>query len=215
MDILDNLDWGTIRQNYDRRMAVHKLLIGRLDKRDARNFAKLALGIDDPDGNYSAHEHSLGGKVLAFNGPDPWPMVLDLGAELREVARGTDVPTRVRAARISYLGISVGSEMACMLQPGVCWITNSRSVWYFLLEKHGGDYAKADEELKLYHTGQQGSEMDYDLWAALPPRLGPKLKNLASEGARESKASGVAPGPQIYLWADAIANQLYADHFGR
>ena len=58
----------------------------------------------------------------------------------------------IRGAQLQYLQIGVGSEASCMLNPEVCWVANTRTIWTHLVIKHADDFAKANEELKLYQT---------------------------------------------------------------
>lgn len=40
------------------------------------------------------------------------------------------------------------------------------------------------------------------------------MTRVAEEGARLARADGVEPGDIAFLWADAIASALYAEHHG-
>ena len=76
--------------------------------------------------------------------------VFDLASELLSLAKARDMPRIVKRAALRFLGIGVGSEASCMLNPEVCWVANTRTVWAHLLVKHNDDVSKADEELRLY-----------------------------------------------------------------
>jgi hypothetical protein len=60
MSILDELNWITVREQYDVRLQIHQR-IGRLfEAAEPSAFFELAMGISDAAGNYSASEHGLG-----------------------------------------------------------------------------------------------------------------------------------------------------------
>jgi hypothetical protein len=50
------------------------------------------------------------------------------------------------------------------------------------------------------------------MWQALHAELAGTVTRISEQGAKLAKQAGVMPGPIRYLWADAIANQLYTDH---
>lgn len=99
--------------------------------------------------------------------------------------------------------------MSCVLNPTVCWVANSRTIWTHLVFKHGGDISKANEELELYHDDDATSEMAYQKWAAIHRELAKSMSKIAEEGASLARLASVKPGNVKYLWADAIANALY------
>ena len=99
---------------------------------------------------------------------------------------------------ISYLKISVGSEIAMMLKPDIHWVGNKRTIWSHLLVKHGMNQRPANQELRLYYARDDDSEMDYSLWqyctagrAGLPVYyyLGRAREGFGSPGAAEAYAS--------------------------
>ena len=210
MSVLDDLDWAAVREMYDSRKGVHRLLGSLVKKDDSKAFVRLALGIDDEAGNYSASDHGLGKRILGSNGADPWSRIRDLANELAALDDGRLVPDVIRRAGIRYLGVSVGSEMGCLVNPVACWVTNTRTVWAHLLVKHGDDIQKANRELALYRESDADSAMDYQLWAGLHPELNVSLTRIAEMGGRLARKEGVKAGAETYLWADAIANELYA-----
>jgi hypothetical protein len=209
---LATLDWHSVRQHYDDREAVHKRLLHLHHGQLFDKFTDLALGLSDQNGNYSAAEHAIGPKVLGTNA-NARKRVYDLAAKFLVVKHGLDVPPIIKGAGISYLQIGVGSEMSCMMKPDVCWVANSRTIWAHLLIKHNDNYSKADEELSLYRDNDTSSEMAYQIWVAIHKTLDTAMTRLATLGTQEAKAHGVKPGGLKYLWADAVANALYAEHF--
>src|SRR2546426_5783977 len=107
-------------------------------------FARLVLGVSDPAGNYSAAEHGIGPRVLGGN-RNAEQRVFDLADKFIGLSKAREVPVLIRQAGLKYLGISVGSEASCMLNPRVCWVANTRTAWAHLLVKHNDNVAKADE----------------------------------------------------------------------
>ena len=63
MAILDSVDWAAVRRHYDDRVSVSRTLVQLYNQKSVKQFADLALGISDLDGNYSAAEHGLGPKI--------------------------------------------------------------------------------------------------------------------------------------------------------
>lgn len=213
MSALDALDWGQVRAHYDERISVHKRLIKLHDGGLVDPFSKLLLGVTEAAGNYSAAEHGLGPKILATNA-NAAARVAALGGNFRTLTKPRDVPKLIRGAALGYLAIGVGSEASCMVNPGVCWVANTRSIWTHLVIKHADDIAKADEELKLYREADPSSEMAYAIWSEIHRLLETSMTRIAKEGAKLATAASVKPGDVTFLWADAIANQLYAQHHG-
>lgn len=214
MTVLAELDWAGVRELYDRRFEAHRRLLRLLDAGDARSFARLLLGVGDPIGNYSAAEHGLGAKVLASNGNDVEARIMKLGSSLRTLPSARTVPQVIRAASLKYLWIAVGSEASCLLNPEVCWVANTRTIWAHLVLKHKDDIARADEELRLYRDEDASSEMAYRIWQEIHRSLGRELTLLAERGSAMAVDEGVEPGKSPYLWADAIASELYQRHHG-
>jgi hypothetical protein len=128
------------------------------------------------------------------------------------IKTGHDVPPLIKSAALQYLRIGVGSEVSCMINPDVCWVANTRTIWTNLVIKYGGDFAKAAEALKLYRESEVTSEMAYQMWTDLHGELAATMRLIATDGAKLAKAAKVTPGAVAFLWADAIANQPYADY---
>jgi hypothetical protein len=211
MTILDTVDWQTVRDHYDERIASHERLVQLHDDHLVEPFFRLAMGIENNNGNYSAAEHGIGPRVASENS-NAYQRVFDLAAQLRAVTQGRDVPALVRAAGIRYLAVGVGSELSCMVNPDVCWVANTRTIWTHLVVKHAGNIGRADEELRLYRNGDTSSEMAYRIWAQIHRELDKPMSSIAKMGADLADQEGLEPGPSKYIWADAIANYLYAEH---
>lgn len=208
MSLLSELDWEAVRDHYNLRFETHEDLRLRHKRSQFDDFARLALGIEDAAGNYSAAEHGLGPKILAEN-DDAEEAVHRLASALLDAPRATAVPGAIKAARIRYLSIGVGSELSCMMAPERFWVSNARTIWTHLVFKHDEDYRKANEELKLYREADATSEMAYQIWAAIHREVGPAMVRLAERTAPMARAEGIEPGPLPYLWSDSVAAFLY------
>jgi hypothetical protein len=99
-----------------------------------------------------------------------------------------------------------------MLNPTVCWVANTRTPWAHLLVKHNDNSKRADEELDLYRDGAETSEMAYSKWADIRATLDVALTRIGEDGQYRAGLAGIKPGTVTYLWADAIAAYLYAEH---
>jgi hypothetical protein len=212
MAVLDELDWSAVRDHYDQRISVHRRLLQLHKRRDHAAFADLVLGISDAAGNYSAAEHHLGPKILATNGARARERVFDLGTQFVGLRSAREVPSLIRAADLRSLKIGVGSEASCLLNPKHCWVANTRTIWTHLVIKHDDNIAKADKELRLYRDDDIDSEMHYQAWTDIHQKLDVGLTRIAEGGAGRARKVDVEPGELTYLWADAIANSLYAAH---
>jgi hypothetical protein len=204
---LDLIDIETVCDHYEMRFATSKKLKNLLSKGDANGYAKLALGISENTGNYSASEHKLGPRVLSEATPQK---VFDLAMQLNECAAPNGMLETIYKAELRYLKISVGSEMAMMLQPQKFWVANVRSVWAHLLVKHKFNYSRANEELRLYKDENRTSEMDYQIWRGIYSSMRGDLVRLGELGNKKAQNKGKTPGKIPFLWYDAIANELYA-----
>ncbi|NNC01278.1 hypothetical protein HJC10_00160 [Corallococcus exiguus] len=202
-----------MREHYDERVDVHEELLRLHDQGPSDDFSKLLLGISDPAGNYSAAEHRLGPKILGSNG-NVNRRLHDLAGKFRALTLPRTVPQLIRGAGLSYLAIGVGSESSCLMNPSVCWVANTRSIWTHLVIKHADNFAKADEELRLYRDNDTSSEMAYQIWAYIHGLLDTSMTRVSEEGARLARVQRVQPGDIPFLWADAIASALYAEHHG-
>jgi len=212
MDSLKKIDWGKIRRHYDERVAIHNELLRLFNNNEVNKFVNLLLAVKTPSANYSAHEHGLGPRILLENIKTE-EQVVNLAKKLMQINNCLDVPEVIHSAVIRYLGISVGSEIACMLNPKVCWVTNIRTVAADLLIKHGDNIKKVEDELGLYRDGIQDSEASYKKWCIFHKGLNTTMTRLAEMGSAACKDANVEPGELKYLWADCVANGLYDLHF--
>src|SRR5579875_508961 len=211
MAVLNSLDWASVRRHYDERHKMHLYLCDLHQREAVHEFSSIALGITTPDGNYSAAEHGLGPKIIGTN-VDAENKVFNLADNFVTLDSARSVPDLVRRAGLKYLQIGVGSEISCMVNPNVCWVANTRTIWTHLVIKHADSIAKADVELALYREADVTSEMAYQMWSAIHAELGVALTRIAEIGQQLAAKAEVFPGEITFLWADAIASQLYNIH---
>lgn len=196
-----------VREHYVRRKNVSKKLRRLLKNRKKTEYVKLAVGITDPLGNYSAHEHQLGPRILENNSiSSVFALATRMASKELTV---THLPKTIYGANLPYLKISVGSEMASLLKPNSFWVGNVRTIWAHLVMKHEGDWKKANEELRLYRTDDAPSEMDYQIWREIYLSMAPNLENIQSISDSWAEEQKIKPGKLKYIWIDAVCNALY------
>jgi hypothetical protein len=208
MSILENLHWSEVLAHYRKRFDIHKRLLNLHTHTNISHFVQLLLGISDPRGNYSASEHSLGPQIMAYN-TNAEQRVFDLAGKFISVSSGREVPPLIKSANLSYLKIGVGSEASCLMNPKVCWVANTRTIWTHLVIKHGDNISKANEELRLYRDAEADSEMAYKIWVQIHRELDVAMTRVAEIGSELAKKADVKAGIIKYIWADAISNALY------
>jgi len=214
MAILDSLDWTEVRRHYDKRVLVSGKLLALYKDNSVKQFAELALGLtEDGVGNYSASEHHLGPKIL---NPDcnrnAKQNVFNLAGKFISLPDARSVPDLIADANLKFLKIGVGSEISCMVNPEVCWVANTRTIWTHLVIMHNDSIQKADEQLKLYREADGSSAMEYQAWKTIHAELRVALTRIAEDGQATAKRNNVVPGSITYIWADAIASALYGKY---
>jgi hypothetical protein len=205
--MLNNLDFAAIKEHYIIREKTHLRLLELYTARNINDYVQLALGISDPSGNYSASEHRLGPMILDNSLPNA---VFRLAHDLFNCEKISHLPNVIHARNLPYIKISVGSEIAAMLKPNNMWVGNKRTIWSHLIIKHNWDTQIANEELNLYRDNDRDSEMDYRIWRDIYLSLETSLEELALHANNEARVQSIEPGRLKYLWADAIASELYS-----
>lgn len=208
---LSVLDWREVRRHYDSREDAHRQLMKLYARSRQKEFVDLALGISDKAGNYSASDHTLGPQIRRDN-RDADQRVFELAGQLMHLADGIGAPILIHQAGLKRLKIGVGSELSCMVNPTVCWVANTRTIWTHLVFKHRGSIRKANQELALYREEDESSERAYRRWTALHGEVVATLKIVAEDGAQRAEENRVKPGGIPFIWADAICGSLYAHH---
>ena len=205
----EDIDYSAVQDLYDKRFNTHLILKRTFDEHDIAKYVPLALEIEEPSGNYSAHEHGLGPSILQSSTPN---LVFDLASKLFQCNHPEQIPDIIWRANLPYLKISVGSEMSMMLRPDTFWVTNVRTVWSHLVLKHVGNTTLANEALYLYKSRETDSEMEYRIWSHIHKLVGPSLQKLYNLAAPEAIKRHLKPGDLKLLWADAVANTLYNEY---
>ena len=162
MSVLETLEWSAVRRHYDQRSNIHQELLRLSSSNSTLPFVRLALGISDAAATYSADEHKLGPQILSGN-LNADHQVFNLAHRFIALQSARKIPDIIRNAAIRFLKIGVGSELSCMVNPEVCWVANTRSIWAHLVIKHADSFSKANEELMYYRTQDDTSEMAYRL----------------------------------------------------
>ncbi len=206
MATAEDLDMHAVREHYLHRERVHLELRRLFDNGAILDYIQLALGISDAAGNYSAAEHGLGPRILAESTEEA---VFDLAVKIEQCPNAHHLPKLIYDDSINYLKIGVGSEIAMMLKPDDYWVGNVRTIWAHLLQKHDGDQQRANQELRLYRTGEWDSEMDYQTWRDIYLALESSLSQLGCAASQAAQTQGVTPGLLRFLWSDAVASFLY------
>jgi len=199
------IDYHEIRRHYDHRVRTHQLLLKYFHEKDMENYVNLALGIDDPAGNYSASDHGSGPEIL--RNKHTYELVFQLAEKLIACEEPSRIPDIIYSTNISGLKISIGSEMAALLRPELFWVVNTRTVWaHFVIKYDSVD--QGNEVLKAFHENRP-SNMDYYLWKDVCPDVGLSMASLATMATTICKETGIIQGELTYLWADAVADVAY------
>ena len=202
-----DIDMHDVKQHYMHRKNVSQKLKRFLKNRKNREYVELAVGITDPIANYSAHEHQLGPRILENNSiSSVFALAMRMASEELEA---THLPKIIYDANLPYLKISVGSEMASLLQPNRFWVGNTRTIWAHLVIKHKGDWKIANEELKLYHEDDASSEMHYSIWRDIYLSMSCNLEVIGDISDSWAEEQKINPGKLKYIWIDAVCNALY------
>jgi hypothetical protein len=209
---LADLDMAEVRDHYLLRERTSRRVRQLFEGRNVPEFVRLALGMTDPAGNYSASEHVMGPRILAATGAEQ--DVFDLATTIEDNRVVNRLPSVIYERSIANLKISVGSEIAMMLKPDTHWVGNKRTIWTHLLVRHGMAEETANEALRLYYARDDDSEMEYAIWRDVYLAVGPDLLTLGERANQVARAQGVQPGRLRYLWPDAVATFLF-DEFAR
>lgn len=208
-NLVSQLNMQTVCDHYIERSQTHRELRQHFEDGSVEEYVNLALGISNPAGNYSASEHRHGGRILHSNNSED---VFDLATEIVGCPSPSHLPKLIYNQGLSYLKISIGTEMAMMLKPETHWVGNKRTIWCHLLIKHHGNRSRANEELIAYYDRDRDSEMDYEIWRYIYLAMEPNMKNLGEIATTVATNQGYVPGELQYLWPDAVATFLF-DNF--
>jgi len=203
---IHELNMPAVLEHYLDRERVHKKIRHFFDKELVSEYVQLALGISDQTGNYSAHEHGWGPRILADSDEIE---VFECARAIEHCPDSHHLPETIYRQGITGLKIGVGTEMALMLKPSEYWVGNVRTIWSHLLLKHSGFVESANEELLLYRDNERDSEMEYKLWRDVYLSLEHSMQELTDIALKAASKQSVTPGQLRFLWADAVADELF------
>lgn len=212
MATLSDLSMAEVHEHYALRERVHRQLRELFEAGNVIEFVRLALGIDNRAGNYSASEHLMGPRILAAGGAER--EVFELATQIEDNQIVNRLPMIIYERSIANLKISIGSEIAMMMKPDRHWVGNKRTIWAHLLIRHRMVEARANEALRLFFARDDDSEMAYPIWRDIYLSVGPDLTTLGQRASEVARAQGMEPGGAGYLWPDAVANYLF-DRYAR
>ena len=89
---IEHISMVDVRSHYHDRVEIHKILINRIVSENVQEYVNLALGIEDPKGNYSADKHKLGPHILSENTPSA---VFRLAQKLLSCRSVTHIPKTI------------------------------------------------------------------------------------------------------------------------
>jgi hypothetical protein len=201
------IDLNTTNDHYLDRKGISQKLKKLIQSEKKEEYVNLALGISDHKANYSASEHGLGEHILDNN---KISSIYKLAKKfMSNELKVKDIPKIIYETNLPFLKISVGSEMATLLQPNKFWVGNTRTIWSHLVIKHKGSWEKANEELKLYQNNETPSEMEYKTWRDIYPSMKDNLETIYKISELWANEQNVKIGKEKYIWIDAICNSLY------
>lgn len=190
--------WAHVCKLYKIRSNLHKKLLMLRSSGAVDEYLDLALGISDRLANYySVEVRKQALLVRHLNSPD---LIMSMADKFLKLEDGRDVPTIVRDAGLLHVGLATGSEIACLLNPRTCWVTNRRTIWVHLFDSGGADAPKTDAKvsaLKLYER------------PAFHIPVGITLAKLGEIHAARAHSEGIQTD-LTFLWADAVADGIYA-----
>lgn len=96
-----------------------------------------------------------------------------------------------------------------MLRPHDIWVANIRTIYAHFLIEYDWDYEKVDEAWELYKVGELESEMAYQYWREIYPRMENSQNTLIAMGNQFANDNDAQPSPARYIWADCIADSIY------
>lgn len=203
---LDSIDWLKVDEHYKKRVSVHQRLLKLLAASSASAFANEAL---EDEANYSAYENRLRDRILG-NNHDAERRIAALARKFEVLEDAHEVTVLIDKADLKFLKVGVGSELSCIVNPKVCWVANTRTIWsHFAVNNN---LAAANEALSLFRDKDENSKMAYQKWAALHGIIDGSLRRLAELSIGLAGRAGIEVGALTYLWADAIATNFYANY---
>lgn len=209
--MLSHISIDLVINHFNERVVTHNQLCQLLENNNIEEFVDIAIGINEaiPNGNYSASEHSLGERIISSN-HDVYNRIFHFAQEVYQAHQRLNIPRIIRGLDLSYLKISVGSEIATMLRPDIYWVANVRTLWTQAYINNNFSINSANEYIKVLRQKPDPQDIrdDYNMWASLYPTLENSLREISRIG--NDYADKSAPTNNIFLWADAISSELFA-----
>jgi|GEM_PF-4299348 len=208
--MLSHISIKQVEKHLKNRLSTHEFLCDLLEKNKIEEFVNIAIGIDEniTNGNYSASEHNLGEKIIG-NNTNVYNRIFSFAQSIYQSQQKINIPKTIRSLGLSYLKISVGSEIATMLKPDTYWIANIRTLWTQAYLNNNFRINDANEYIKIFLTQPNSDDIrdDYPMWLSLYPSLETSLREIARIGDQSAQKN--LSTNAIFLWADAICSELY------
>ncbi|SNS21384.1 hypothetical protein SAMN05421770_10111 [Granulicella rosea] len=200
---LDEADWAWIGAHFARRLKVHHTL-KQYHRDGARlKFAELAVGDSDPIANCSASDFGLGPMILDLN-RNAVDRIFELAGKMLALNTPAELPQIVAQADLYSMKIGVGSELACMLRPSLCWVANTKSLWSYLFDYCDGNMREAREMMHSYN------EVGI---ATIYPHMEGSMVRVSERQPDRGVSSLAGVRGYRYLWADAICCRAFERNF--
>ena len=201
---LHEINWGLVDEIYLNRLEAQWAMVDALPEGASMAFAQLALGMVDPHTNHCADAHELGPKILAENAGAA-QRIWALAQHFEALKEGGEVPAIIEAAQISHLGVGIGSELACMINPQVNWVARPRSIWAHFLIELGGIH-QAGGAVAAYRDTDLESVGYWPRWRTVHREMGPNMQRILEVSLKPAQRAKLdAP----FLWVDAICDATY------
>jgi hypothetical protein len=211
MSVFEGLDWNWVKSHFALRLKMSRWLSEMLTEENVSGFARLAVGETDPSGNYSASEHGLDPYILSEN-LNIERNLFNLGRKFLGAATASEIPELIRRAQIKYLQIGVGSEMSCMVNPNLCWVANTKTIWSHLVVANDFNVGTANQALTFYRVSDSASPMAYPMWAAIHAEMRDSMMRICEIGQDIVPDLCSEISTARFLWADAISCKLYDEY---
>lgn len=208
--MLSHISMDLVKTHFNERVSTHHKLCQLLENNNIQEFVNIAVGIDEyiSNGNYSASEHSLGERIIGSN-HNVYNRIFSFAQQVYATQQRLNMPREIRGLDLSFLKISVGSEIAAMLKPDMYWVANVRTLWTQAYINNNFSINDANEYIRLFRQQPDPQDIrdDYNMWSALYPTLENSLREIARIG--NNFADEPTPTNNIFLWADAICSELF------
>lgn len=188
---------------YEKREIAQSKLLDLFRNEEIVRYVELALGMTDHAGNYSASSIPDAANKILMNCGDDHRRIFDLAKVLYDCPNANELPKVIEEEGVKHLKTAIGSEMAMMLRPKSFWVGNTRTLFAHLLLTLDSPSA-AREEWRV-----SKNSMNSQRWAVMYPLIGESMLQLNKIAIDVAKGKGDTRGRILYLWADAVASDLF------